>query len=148
MVSKISDWDSLCTHREIWYTEPIKSRGWDFQVQWVASYGFILPRRLRVPGSTGLPDPEPTVSAEDPDRPKLFPPVCWDFPVPGMCTTSVLSYDEKLMGMNILMAWDEPEMKVTSVCQYSSSSKTRFWCVLFCFVLFCFVLFCLWPRHP
>lgn len=43
-------------------------------------------RRLLVPGSARLPDPEPTVSAEDPDGPKLLTPVCWDFPVPGMYT--------------------------------------------------------------
>lgn len=64
------------------------------------------------------------MSAEDPDGPKLFAPVCWDFPVPGMYTTSVLSYDEKLMGRE--WAW-EPEMKVTSVSQYSSSFGLVFW---------------------
>jgi hypothetical protein len=86
------------------------------------------------------------VSAEDPDGPKLFAPVCWDFPVPGMYTTSVLSYDEKLMGRE--WAW-EPEMKVTSVSQYSSSFGLVFWffvcfclfvCLFVCLFWFCFVL--------
>lgn len=48
------------------------------------------PRRLLVPGSTGFSDPEPAVSAEDPDEPKLFVPVRWDFPLPGMCKYTLL----------------------------------------------------------
>lgn len=47
-------------------------------------------RRLLVPGSAGLLDSEPAASAEDPDGPKLFTPVCRDLPFPGMCTAGML----------------------------------------------------------
>lgn len=87
-------------------------------------------RRLLVPGSPGLLDTEPTSSAEDPDGPKLFLPVCRDFLFPGMCPAGMflhvfLCENRVVTVLNILLVW-QPEMWKRHLPVTLHSSKKGF----------------------
>lgn len=58
--------------------------------QHLMTYVPLPSRGLLVPGSTGGLDTESRVSEEDPHRPKLFIPVCGDFPFSGKYAAGML----------------------------------------------------------